>query len=100
MDMEVWRAAIHGFPDVDSIKLRPFPITHINQNFRNEDLTEIKRCLCQICHVGSTGDRFEKHYCYGKVCGVWLRATQEPVNRPGWWRGKFALFQISATVGG
>ena len=71
-----------------------------NQNFSNEDLTEIKRYLCQICYVGSTGERFKKHYCYRKVFGVWLLATQEPINRPGWWRGKFALFQILATVGG
>ena len=23
------------------------------------------------------------------VCGVWLLASQKPINRPGWWKGKF-----------
>ena len=32
--------------------------------------------------------------------GVWLLAAQKPVNRPGWWKGKFALFQMLATGGG
>ena len=27
-------------------------------------------------------------------CGVWLLTAQKPVNRPGWWKGKFALFQM------
>jgi len=27
------------------------------------------------------------------MCGVWLLAAQKPINRPGWWKGKFALFQ-------
>ena len=31
------------------------------------------------------------------VCGVKLLATQKPVNRPGWWKRKFALFQMLAT---
>ena len=26
--------------------------------------------------------------------------AQKPVNRPGWWKGKFALFQTPATGGG
>ena len=33
--------------------------------------------------------------CYQKeVCGreIQLLAAQKPINRPGWWRGKFALF--------
>ena len=34
--------------------------------------------------------------CYQKSV-VWLLADQNPINRPGWWRGKFALFQILAT---
>ena len=33
------------------------------------------------------------------VCRVWLLATQKPVNRLGWWKGKFALFLTPATVG-
>ena len=33
--------------------------------------------------------------------GVWLLAAQKPANRPGWWKGKFGLFQMLATgVGG
>ena len=34
-----------------------------------------------------------------KICmgGVRLLAPQKPVNRPGWWKGKFALFQIPET---
>ena len=31
---------------------------------------------------------------------VWLLATQKPLNRPGWWKGKFALFQMSAPATG
>ena len=35
------------------------------------------------------------------VCGgVWLLAAQKPINSPGWWKGKFALFQMLATGGG
>ena len=30
--------------------------------------------------------------------GVWLLAVQKPISRPGWWKGKFALFQMLATV--
>ena len=33
------------------------------------------------------------------VCRVRLLTTQKPVNRPGWWKGKFALFQMPATGG-
>ena len=39
----------------------------------------------------------------GKVCvgvGVQLYAAQKPISRPGWWKGKFALFQMLATEGG
>ena len=37
--------------------------------------------------------------CYQNVClgGVWLLATQKPISRPGWRKGKFALFQMLAT---
>ena len=31
--------------------------------------------------------------------GVWLSAAQKPISRPGWWKGKFALFQMPATEG-
>ena len=34
------------------------------------------------------------------VCGFRLLAAQKPVNRPDWWKGKFALFQMPATSGG
>ena len=34
------------------------------------------------------------------VCGFRLLAAQKPVNRPDWWKGKFALFQMPATGGG
>ena len=27
---------------------------------------------------------------------VWLLAAQKTINRPGWWKGKFALFQVLA----
>ena len=27
-------------------------------------------------------------------------AAQKPINRPGWWKGKLALFQMPATEGG
>ena len=30
-------------------------------------------------------------------CGVWLLTAQKPINRTGWWKGKFALFQTAAT---
>ena len=41
------------------------------------------------------------YICYQKsVCGVWLLTTQKPIKRPGWWKGKFALFQMLATGGG
>ena len=29
-------------------------------------------------------------YCHRKVCGAQLLAAQNQVNRPGWWKGKFA----------
>ena len=32
-------------------------------------------------------------------CGVWLLTTQKSINRPGWWEGEFALFQMPATGG-
>ena len=28
---------------------------------------------------------------------VWLLATQKPLKRQGWWKGKFALFWMPAT---
>ena len=31
------------------------------------------------------------------VGGAQVLATQKPVSRPGWWKGKFALFQMPAT---
>ena len=34
------------------------------------------------------------------MCGFRLLAAQKPVNRPDWWKGKFALFQMPATGGG
>ena len=34
-----------------------------------------------------------------KECGIQLLATQKSINRPGWWKGKFALFQMPATGG-
>ena len=30
---------------------------------------------------------------------VWLLAASKPVNRPVWWKGKFALIWLLATVG-
>ena len=38
-------------------------------------------------------------YCFHK-CGVRLLTTPKPINRPGWWKGKFALCQMLATGGG
>ena len=35
-----------------------------------------------------------------RVCGFWLLAAQKPINRPGWWKEKFALFQMLATEAG
>ena len=32
------------------------------------------------------------------VCGIWLLVAQRPINRTGWWKGKFALFQMLATL--
>ena len=32
--------------------------------------------------------------------GIRLLATQKPTKRPGWWKGKFVLFQMLATGGG
>jgi len=29
---------------------------------------------------------------------VWLLAARKSVNRPGWWKGKFALFHMLATA--
>ena len=34
-----------------------------------------------------------------KRYSVQLLTTQKPLNRPGWWKGKFALFQMPATAG-
>ena len=31
------------------------------------------------------------------ACGVRLLAPQKPINKPGWWKGKFALFQMPAS---
>ena len=31
------------------------------------------------------------------MCGISLLATQKSKNRPGWWKGKFTLFQMLAT---
>ena len=33
------------------------------------------------------------------VWAVWLFTTQKPISRPGWWKEKFALFQMLATGG-
>ena len=35
-----------------------------------------------------------------RSCEVWLLTAQKPINRLGWWKGKFALFQMWATWGG
>ena len=32
-----------------------------------------------------------------RVCWVQLLATQKSINRPGWWKGEFALFKMPAT---
>ena len=34
------------------------------------------------------------------MCGFQLLTAQKPISRPGWWKGKFGLFQVPATVGG
>ena len=31
--------------------------------------------------------------------GVWLLLVQKPIKRPGWWKGKFALFWMPAITG-
>ena len=36
----------------------------------------------------------------GMCWGLWLLAAQKSVNRPGWWKKKFALFQMLATGAG
>ena len=42
-----------------------------------------------------------RQICYLKdICGVRLLATQKPIHRPGWWKGKLALFQLLAPGGG
>ena len=55
-------------------------------------------------HDGGSGDN-----CIGGAGGdnvtersMWtqLLAAQKPINRPGWWKGKFALFQMLATGAG
>ena len=35
-----------------------------------------------------------------RVCELCLLAAQKPINSPGWWEGKLALFQMPATGGG
>ena len=35
---------------------------------------------------------------HGGWGGVWLLITQKPVNRPRWWKEKFALFEVLTTV--
>ena len=47
------------------------------------------------CIVGAGGDNVTER-------SVWVRllAAQKPINRPGWWKGKFALFQMLATWAG
>ena len=32
------------------------------------------------------------------VCGVQLLTIEKPINRPSWWKGKFALFQMPVTT--
>jgi len=34
------------------------------------------------------------------VCELCLLAAQKPIDIPGWWEGKLALFQMPATGGG
>ena len=34
------------------------------------------------------------------VCGVRLLTIQKLINRPSWWKGKFALFQMPVTTRG
>ena len=34
-----------------------------------------------------------------RVCEVQLLTAQRPINRPGWWKGRFGLFQMLATGG-
>ena len=33
------------------------------------------------------------------VCGVQLLTIEKPINRPSWWNGEFASFQMLATGG-
>ena len=46
-------------------------------------------CLWRMCPCAT--ERY--------VLGIWLFTTQKPVYRPGWWKGKSALFQMLATGG-
>ena len=43
----------------------------------------------------SMGSYVTKRYAWG----IQLLATQKPISRPDWWKGKLALFQMPA-IGG
>ena len=83
------------------------PSTKTNRGLEGEERWEGSRiqCLC-LSKMGRSLRLLEKFVSEKLqtvseryVCGVRLLTAQKPVNRPGWWKGKFALFQMLATVG-
>ena len=46
--------------------------------------------------LNKQGDNITERYMWG----IWLLAAQKSVNRQGWWKEKFALFQMLATGAG
>ena len=48
----------------------------------------LSACPCPQCNSGSVAES-----------GLWLLPAQTPINRPGWWEGKLALFQMPAARG-
>ena len=50
---------------------------------------------CNLQRSPSATFKYAVQYCYRKsMWWVWLLTAFEPINRPGWWKGKFALFQM------
>ena len=83
------------------------PSTKTNRGLEGEERWEGSRiqCLC-LSKMGRSLRLLEKFVSEKLqtvseryVCGVRLLTAQKPVNRPGWWKGKFALFQMLATWG-
>ena len=84
------------------------PSTKTNRSLEGEERWEGSRiqCIC-LSKMGGSLRLLEKFVIEKLqtvterfVCGFPLLAAQKRVNRPDWWKGKFALFQMPATGAG